>query len=800
MRSRKRTVLAGFAALPPVAVVLAGGARHLARRALPLIHGSEGVPGLCERVEVVRDGAGVPHVYAASLADLFFAQGYVTAQDRLWQMEFGRRTAWGRLAEALGPFALEADRFFRMLGLGRAALAETEQLDPAMRPLIQAYADGVNACANRHPLPLEYALLRLRFAPWQPADSAAVGKLMAWQLSTNASSELLRAALVGKVGPRGAAALMPSVPAGVVPQMDTALDYAGLGTSYLRRLDRLIGFVCPPADQLGSNNWVVAGWRTASGLPLLAGDPHLGVQMPSVWYVVHLVGGGMDVIGFSLPGTPGVMVGHNRRIAWGVTNTGADVQDLYVERRNPANPRQFLFKGVWENATVVQEEIRVRGRPDPVRLEIPYTRHGPVINAEAGDEAPLALRWVAYEPTQLLRSVVRLDLANNWQEFRAALCDFAVPAQNFVYADVAGNIGYQLPGLIPIRARGDGLLPVPGWTGEYEWTGYVPFDKLPSTLNPPEGYVVTANDRAVPDGYPHLITHEWGPSFRADRIRELLLAKDRLTADDMRAIQGDIRSLLAARIVPHVLAAGRLARAGRWGQPEPSALAALAQLEDWDCVTAADSAAATVFAVFHNRLLRRTFSAALGPELYRLYLGDSRSHTLALPALLDDAEGAWYGEGRATGGEGRDETIWHSLAEAADLLARHFGGDPRAWRWGRLHKTTFAHPLGRVPLLGRLLNRGPYPRGGDVATVNVSGYRFSSPYGEAHQPSFRLIADLADWDRSLGVITTGQSGQALSPHYDDQMELWLAGEYQTLLYERRLVEQNSEGRLELSPS
>ncbi|MHB1415572.1 MAG: penicillin acylase family protein [Chloroflexota bacterium] len=500
------------------------------------------MPGLNGPVTILRDTAGIPHIYASGFRDLFFAQGYVTAQDRLWQMETNRRTAWGRLSEVFGEAGLEADLLFRSMGLGRVAQAEEQALDGETRAILQAYADGVNAYVAHLSgvLPLEFTLLRVDFEPWRPVDSLAWGKMMAWELSTNWATEVRRAALVAKLDPQRTAELMPSVPPGVVPQVPAGLDLSTLGLSALRRLDNVTELVRPSSQGMESNNWVVSGSRTDTGLPFLANDPHLGIQIPAIWYEVHLVGADFDVAGLSMPGSPGVIIGHNRHIAWGVTNTGADVQDLYVERANPDNPGQFLYKGAWEDAQIVRETIAVRGRSAPVELAIPYTRHGPIINADAPDEPPLALRWTALEPSSLPRSVIGIDRASNWQEFRTSLGDFSSPSQNFVYADTDGNIGYQMSGSIPVRAKGDGLLPVPGWTGEYEWDGYVPFSALPSKYNPPEGLLFTANDRVVGDDYPYLITYEWAPGFRAERIKAMLAGRSSLSLQDMRAAQLDI--------------------------------------------------------------------------------------------------------------------------------------------------------------------------------------------------------------------------------------------------------------------
>lgn len=792
---------AALAVTLALAVVLAAsGVLYFAQRALPPLEGTVVAKGLLANAEVARDAAGIPHISAGNPYDLFFAQGYVTAQDRLWQLEFNRRLVRGRLSEVFGPLTVEPDRLFRTLGLARAAAADWAALDAESRLAMQAYADGVNAFVAATPaLPAEFSLLVLSFEPWQPTDSLAWSKMMAWQLSGNLGAELLRAELVGRFGPEAAARLMPSLPPGVVPVTTPGLQYEGMGASLRKQLDRVFNLVRPRSEELGSNNWVVAGARTVTGKPLLANDTHLGLQLPSPWYAVHLKGTGVDVIGFSLPGTPGVIIGHNQRIAWGVTNTYADVQDLFVERRHPERRDHYLYAGQWEPATVVHEEIAVRGWVQPVRLEVHYTRHGPVLNGDAEGEDPLALQWTAFRSARLPAAVLALGKAQNWAEFRAALRDFDVPAQNFVYADVDGNVGFQLAGLVPVRQQGDGLLPAPGWTGDHEWTGYLRFDELPSALNPTEGYFATANDRVVPDDYPYLVTHEWAPSFRVERAKQLLAGNPGADRSAMMAMQLDLRSAFAEALVPYLLAAGGRGLAEEWAGAGMGVPSALATLQGWDFVLAAESPAATVYAVVYERLVRNVFADELGAELFPYYDSSSRSHMLATVDMLRRADEPWFDDVGTPAREDRDAILWRSLVEAAGALQRRFGPDPARWRWGDLHSVTFAHPLGQVPLLDRLFNRGPFLRGGDATTLNVAGYSFLAPYRESHHAAMRMVLDLSDWDQSLAVLTLGQSGQPLSRHYDDHLPLWLAGRYLPLPYSDAAVAAAAVARLQLAP-
>ncbi|HEY6101797.1 MAG TPA: penicillin acylase family protein, partial [bacterium] len=561
---------------------------YAVRRAFPQTSGRIALEGLHGTVEVMRDRWGIPHIYAQDDLDLFFAQGFVHAQDRLWQMEFNRRAASGRLSEIFGPVTLDTDRFLRTVGLRRAAEAEAAQLGDEMTRVLQAYADGVNAyiTSRRGRLPLEFALLRYVPEPWSPVDSVAFGKLMAWTLSGNWDSEILRAHLVSRFGEAGMERLMPAYPAGMPVIVPAGADYRPFRSAVALRLVAH----APARDGTGSNNWVIAGSRTTTGTPILANDPHLQAAMPSIWYEMDLSSERFHAAGATFAGAPGVIIGHNAHIAWGVTNAGPDVQDLYLERFDPDDPTRYEFKGQWEQATVVEESISVKGRREPVLLPVRITRHGPILNGVVdGLDAFVALRWTALEPGTILGSVLRLDEARNWSEFREALKLWTVPAQNFVYADGDGNIGYQLPGRIPVRAKGDGLLPVPGWTGEYEWVGEIPFDELPSSFNPERGYIVTANNRIIPDGYQHFIAAEWDPGFRAQRIEAMLTAQPKVSPEVVADMQLDTTSLPAQAIIRSLQ--------GVQVTEEPDA-SLLAELRAWDGVLAPESQAAAIYEAF----------------------------------------------------------------------------------------------------------------------------------------------------------------------------------------------------------
>ena len=759
-----------------------GAGAVLLRRAFPLVAGRLTVRGLQAPVTVIRDRWGVPHLYAENAHDLFFAQGYVHAQDRMWQMDFNRRVPSGRLSELFGEVTLPSDRFLRTIGMRRSADAERSRLDPEALAALGAYAAGVNAWLDRNAsrLPLEFTILRYRPEPWTPTDTLAFGKFLAWTLGGNWRYQLLRAHLIARFGVEGLRVLLPPYPSDapvVVPPSARARSW---GTTALLRLVDAGGL----RAGLGSNNWVLSGSRTETGRPILANDPHLEAQMPSIWYEMHLHGGPYDVIGATIPGVPGVLIGHNADVAWGVTNAAPDVQDLYIERFDPSDPTRYLYRGRWEPATVVRETIRVRGRPDPVAADVRITRHGPILNDVVdGLGSFLALRWTALDPGTIFASVLRLDRARTWREFRAALRLWTVPAQNFVYADRQGNIGYQLPGRIPIRAGGGGLTPVPGWTGEYEWIGEIPFDRLPSVLNPPRGYIVTANNQIVPDDYPYLVSHEWDPGFRAKRIETLLAPIRRATIADMRTIQMDLGSLPAQETI-RALAGLHLAR-------EPAA-GLLAELRAWDGVLGAESRPAAIYEAFRLTLTPLVFKDALGGELYTRYLERSEAWQLALLRLLRTPASGWWGA------RGRDAVVEEALVEAHALLTRHLGADRSRWTWGRLHTMRFVHPLGRIPGLAWIFNARAPQTGGDLFTVNNGGFA-PDTFSQIIVASYRQIIDLADWDRSIAIHATGQSGLPFHGHYRDFVVLWASGRYHPMLFSRARIQQAADGTLTLAP-
>ena len=813
-----------------VIVVLALGAGafglYTVRRSYPRTSGNVQLAGLDGPVDVYRDSDGIPHIYASTVHDLFLAQGYVHAQDRFYQMDFWRHQTSGRLAELYGDGLVGTDTFLRTVGWHAIAEQEYALADAETQAMLDAYAAGVNAyLAGRSAadLSLEYSILGLTGLknytpdPWTPADTLAWGKAMAWDLGSNLDSEIDRAMLLQAIGPEKTAQYMPVTAPSDHPLAlpSPALGAGALSTlqARLTELDTLFG---ERFAGIGSNNWVIAGSRTTTGQPLLANDPHLGLRLPSIWYEIGLhcqpLGPACpyDVRGFSFAGVPAVIIGHNDRISWGFTNAYPDVQDLVIEKINPANPNQYEVNGAWVDMDVRQETVSVLGGESQT-ITIRSTRHGPIITEayglenfatqaglDAGSQYALALRWTALQPNQLFQAVFKLNRAQNFTEFRDALRDFAAPSQNMIYADVDGNIGYQVPGLVPIRANGDGTVPVPGWTDEYEWTGYIPYDELPYSYNPPQGYIVTANNTVVADDYPYMFGTDWDPGYRARRIVDLIEAQPKISVEYIQQIQGDDLSLGAQEILPSLLALSF---------DDAKLSAALEQLRGWDFQQTIDSQPAALYMSYLNALTQATFADDL-PEGFRASGGAQTWVTLR--GLLADPTSDWWDNHTTPAIEQRDDILRQAFAAGYAALEQRLGSDSSKWTWGALHTTTFENEtLGRsgVGPIESLFNRGPFATAGGTGIVNATGANLArddadptvNPYAVATGPSMRMIVDLSNLSQSLTIHTTGQSGHAFAAHYIDFADDWRLIRYHPMLWDRAAIEADAEAHLTLTP-
>ena len=766
-------------------------------RPLPQLDGSISLPGLQKEVKVERDHWGVPHIRAASVEDLAEAQGYVMAQDRLWQMDLLRRATRGQLSEILGEKTLQIDEDFRTLGLGRAADREATILQPEEGKILEAYARGVNRFIEQHEsnLPLEFSSLRYKPQRWKVADTLAVSGYMYRTLTDTRGWKINRAIVTERAGAERAKDLFSSessmdhfvvgdpnvlndgsqrtatdpdeddddemqsdtvlkarlnAPANDAEPRDEARD---LTASLAQSAEEfLVESRSEIRQGLGSNNWVVSGAHTATGKPLLANDTHLDLTMPSIWYEVHLTAPGWNVKGFALPGVPMAIIGHNERIAWGFTNNQADVQDLYIETFNPASPGEYRVKGSWVKAQVIDEPIRVKGRPDE-RFQVTVTRHGPIVHRE-GDKG-YAMRWTATEPGGLGNSYTWLGKARNWKEFRDAMKRVWGPGQNAVYADVEGNIGYIMAARVPFRKKGHSEVPVPGDTDDYEWTGYIPFDQLPQALNPESGLIATANARVVGPNYKPYLTDRWDDPYRAARIYDLLHDRHDLRVEDMLKVQTDTYSY------PHAFLAEQLLVAAKTAKPKDARAQKLIEgLKDWNGIADANSPAVS--------FLEATQHAAVD-LLLEPFLGKDTSvyqwrRATFLQKILTDHPAKWLPK--------QYKNYDELLAAAADVAISELAEQSKServrdWTWGRFNSLNMSHPLGREGILRVFLSITNRPQSGTAYTL----CRASKQLG----PAMRFVANPANWDESILLVNSGESGQPGSSHYADQFSDWYEG-------------------------
>jgi penicillin amidase len=763
--------------------------REQASRVLVPIAGQLRAAGLRQPVDVRRDQWGVAHIEAQNQQDLFFAQGLVAAQDRLFQMELWRRVGAGEMAELFGPEALEGDRFARLIRYRGDMEAEWKSYSPDTLEIATAFTAGINAwieqCGDDR-LPIEFQLLKFKPRRWRPED--ILTRMSGIVMSGNWQRELSRARLIAAVGVEKARQLAPTDPlrdfdfAAPLPsdwfQGDIARGYTVAARNPL--------FKAPVSE---SNNWVVDGRLSQSGHPLLAGDPHRAIALPSLRYIVHLKAPGWNVIGAGEPALPGVAIGHNEHVAWAFTIIGTDQADLFVEQMSADKPGMYRVGDRWEPFTRTQETISVRGRPSPETVELRFTRHGPVIFHDDKRGIAIALKWSGAEPggAAYLPSLA-VDRARNAEELVQSLARWKIPCLNFVFADVHGKIGWVAAAATPRRPRADGLLPVPGWTGEHDWQGFLSLEQLPQIHQPAEGWIATANHNILPPGYPHAIAYDWESPFRYDRIRERLStvkpeSAKKHTLADFQSIQHEHTSLAARGLV----AALRLATI-------PADLAGpAALLTQWNAEMSRESAAAAFYAVWLQELEKAFFAARLptDPQLER---GAIRKLPILIRELAQPTT-AWFGDSPVAA---RDQLVAETLRRAVDRTKKALGDDQSKWRWGALHTVTFRHPLaGMGPSFETAFNVGPFSRGGDVTTPNNT--RHDETFQQVHGASYRQVFDLADWDRGMATNTPGQSGQLGSVHYGDLASLWADERYFPLVFSDARVAAETAHHLRLTP-
>ena len=757
--------------------------RDEAAKRLSQIDGTIRVSGLDSAVEVRRDRWGVPHIYARTEHDLFFAQGYVAAQDRLWQMEMWRRQAEGRLAEVMGPRAVERDRLARLFRYRGSKDAEWASYGPNAKAIVSAFVAGVNAqmAEAKDRLPIEFTLMKFKPEPW--TIDVPLARVTSLSGVSNATTEILRARLVSIVGVKQAEAVLPTAP---TRALDPApgLDLSGLDQSSLGGVGSAYADIAFQRVE-GSNNWVVSGKKTRSGKPILANDPHRAITHPSVRYITHLVAPGWNVIGAGEPASPGVSIGHNERIAFGLTIVGMDQQDVYVERvkdcaggapplvsrlPSPASRCYYHNKG-WQPITTITDTIRVRGEsPRIVRLE--FTHHGPIVSSDSARGRAVAIRMVGQEPgTAAYLASLQLGRARNWTDFQSAMARWRMPSENMIYADVDGNIGWIAAGLMPRRSW-SGLLPVPG-DGRYEWSGFVPTPRLPQSYNPSSGFIATANNNILPPGYTTPIAFDWSSDYRVSRVREVLSARNDFTVADFQALQHDDLSILARHLVPQLVSAAE--RLGKRDSPPVRLLAG------WNFRLSRDASAPLLFEAWLPLLARRANAARLSAPA---------AEVVGARADYERVDAFFAAPAGAVSAAFRDSILVGTLADAVADVARRFGTDTTKWRWGDVHVADFRHPLASA------FDLPPVSRAGDANTVFATG---GANYRQTAGASYREVIDLGDFDNSMAINVPGQSAQPGSEYYGDLLPLWGNDQYFPLLFSRARVEAETKHLLRLAP-
>ncbi len=772
-----------FAALS--GAVLKSALTRLSRGRLPQVTGRIYLPGLCDPVTVSRDDHGIPSIQAKNRSDLFLAQGFVHAQDRLWQMEMHRRAATGRLAAMVGEIGLDTDRLSRTLGFARMAQATWDLTSDKVRADVKAYTAGINAfLEGGAPLPLEISLLRHRPERWTPLDTVAFGRMMAWILSHGFAGKLTRARLMEKVGPAAAAELELYYPEDNPVTLPNGIEFNLLEVDgKLRAAEGPFIRRNMEGSARGSNAWVIAGQRVTTGHPILCNDMHLPIGAPSLWYVLHLSCptrndmSGLQVSGASLPGVPYVLVGHNPHIAWGTTLSFVDLEDLFVERFADESAEQYEYQGQWRQADIIEEVIEVRDR-ESHKERVIVTHHGPLIsNVLPASGQALTLASRSLEGNRSFDGFAMLNEASGWDDFVSAVQNIQSPSLNLVYADVDNNIGYYVTGRAPIRRTGTGQVPVPGWTGQHEWIGDVPFEAMPHALNPSDGFLATANNKIIDDDYPYFLGRSWRNGFRARRISELIQEQPKLSRKDNQRLQGDLVS------IPGKLLFDQL----KGLSPEDDdATLCLQLLRDWDGGMEADSVGGLVYKALMNQLTMAILQPKLGRSLTEGYLGAGPHPTLypfgethsqwiaVLLRLLAAEETEWL-----PASPERERFLERCLAKTTAELRSALGPDHRKWSWGRKHQILFGHTLASQQPLDRVFNLGPYAVGGDADTVCQMSI---SPDDGANNiaPSYRQVIELGQWETAMAMHAPGQAGHLASRHYADLVKSWLNGDYYEL--------------------
>jgi len=783
--------------------------RHLLVRSFPENTGTVTVAGTGAPVEVCRDGYGIPHIRAESARDLMFAAGYVHAQDRLWQMDILRRAGQGRLSELFGEKTLRLDMMFRMLDLPSVAASIGENLHPESREALQSYADGVNAFIDSHrgSYPAEFDMLDYSPERWEVGHSLLVTRLIAWELALAWWTDVTYGAIAEKVSIARLNEIFPGWPDSVRVTVPTGRSGRSSETrnTFSALLEAAGGYRGEFGLGLaggGSNAWAVNATRSESGYPVLANDPHLGMPQPSRWYLMHLSSPGLNVSGVTVPGLPVVVIGHNDAVAWGFTNAMLDDADFYIEKPDSANPGNIMFRGK-SVPMDVRTEVIYLGPNDSVEVPFRSTMHGPVVNDvhpvlrrdTGGASLPVTMRWTGFDVSDEVYGFLRINRAADPAAFADGLSYLTVPGQAVVYGDTSGNIAFWTTGKVPLRGKQHPMLPLPGWTGEAEWNGYLDFNSLPRLINPADGVIACANQKLSDDGYRWYLSTLWEPPSRIQRIRELLQGAAQFTADDFKRMQQDVTSPYARETTELLL---RVSAARPVS--DPARTAALDYLRNWDFRFAAGDITTTIFNEFYVKLLENTYLDEMGDSLFRSFTEFGAIPNRVTSSLLASDSSLWFDDVRTPRRESRDDILMKSLGDAVASLTRKMGAVMKEWRWGNLHTVTFRHPFGARSPLERIFNVGPFPVAGGLTTINKTEYADSDPYTVKVGPSMRLVVDLARPAESYVVLTGGQSGQPLNEHYDDQAPLWLNGGYIRVTTDWDEIDSAPWDRLTLEPA
>jgi penicillin amidase len=810
--SKKLKVVVGLTfSLCIILIALGIFIHHLVTKSYPKTTGSYRIAGVGQPVSIYRDELGVPHILAENEEDAYMAIGFVHAQDRLWQMEFTRRIGQGRLSELFGNGTLEFDKMLRTVGFTTIAEGITSNLDSRTLHVLEAYTRGVNTYIDiaRGKYPVEFDMLHFEPEPWTIEQSVMISRLMAWELNMAWLAELEMGDLVDRFGEEKARRLFPSYSGSapvIVPRQQGKT--ATLTKDFRSTVLALRSFLGMEGTSMGSNSWAVSGVRSTTGKPILANDPHLVITNPSKWYQISVRGGALAVEGVSIPGVPAVVIGRNRDIAWGLTNVMADEADFFIEKIDSSDKNNYIVDGKSRPITILEEEIKVRDSTSVV-IQVRSTHHGPIIsdvhaskNSELGQRPTrleqtrqISMAWTgSLTDSDELGAFIGLNYASNWRDFRNAVRHFTVPGQNFIYADVEGNIGYQAGVRIPIRGARSPLVPQPGWISGNDWHGFIPFESLPSLYNPPEGFVATANNKIADDAFPYYISVFWESPSRIIRIRELLKAQQQFSPEDFERIQNDAYSPAARELVPYILNAYDSVKVS-----DPSVEAALVYFKNWDFRFLAADVVTTIYHAWFIHLIRNTLLDELGEDALFNYVFLANIPLRTVPELLRDSASVWFDDIHTPQIETRDDIIRKSLKEAMADLQNKYGDEIKSWLWGDIHKIRMRHIFGERKPLDLVFNLGPYPLGGASTTIISGEYTFNHPYDAVIAPSMRQIVDLSNPAMMRSVITSGASGQPFSRHFDDQVKLWLEGKYHTLTLDKEVIEKSGWDCLRLEP-